>query len=98
MLKKSIIAGAAVAVLAIGTLGGMATEASAGGGYHHGGKGSYHHGKKGGHAGFYYKPYKPYYKPHRRYGCTPKYRVVRVWKPHRGWVRVRTYAGRVCWW
>ena len=73
-----------------------------GGGYHPGGNPGYHRGGNGGYA--YHQPqkhaypYHPRYRWNRGWGCTPQYRMVRVWKPHHGWVNVRTYVGRACWW
>ncbi|MCB1486025.1 MAG: hypothetical protein KDJ88_01055 [Bauldia sp.] len=94
MLRNSIVAGAATILLGAGMLAFADAPASAG--YVHGGW-SY---------GWYYGPRRPppppYFGPRRppppvqRQVCAPRYKVVRYWKPGRGWVVQRVRAGRVC--
>ncbi|WP_421725981.1 hypothetical protein [Bauldia sp.] len=101
MLKRTIIAGLGAILIGAGALAATSTTASAGG-YYGGGYVS-------GNGWFFgwghvprYKPYHPpkkrYYKPARKRVCTPKYRTVKAWKPHRGWVSRKVYAGQVCRW
>lgn len=105
MLKKTIIATAAAALLCTGSLAATTTSASAT---------SYGHGHVSGHGhargnGWFfgwghwprYQPFHPprwNYKPPKRQVCTPQYKTVRYWKPYRGWVSYKVYAGQVCRW
>jgi hypothetical protein len=99
MLKKIIAATAAAAFLCAGSLATTTTTASAT---------SYSRGHINGNGWFFswghwpqYQPYHPptwNHPPPRRQVCTPLYKTVRYWKPYRGWVSYRVYAGRVCRW
>lgn len=99
MLKKTIIATAAAALLCTGSLAATTTTAAAT---------SYGHGHIGGNGWFFgwghwprYQPFHPprrNYKPPKRQVCTPQFKTVRYWNPHRGWVSYKVYAGQVCRW
>lgn len=99
MLRKTIIAGAAAALLGAGALAATTTSASAsyyGNGYVGGNGWYFGWGNAPRHK--YQQPRRHHYKPARRQVCKPKYKTVRYWKPHYGWVSYRQYAGRVCYW
>lgn len=101
MLKKTIIAGAAAIMVGAGATALASTPASAG--YYNGG------GVWFGWSTPRYTPHPPprfyprspprkYRIPAKRQVCTPRLRTVRAWKPRRGWVTYRVYAGKVCRW
>ena len=99
MLRKTMIAGATTILLGAGALALGETPAAAG--YAYGGGWSYGwHGP--GYAPHY--PPRPHFAPRRpppaaqRRVCAPRYKAVRYWKPHRGWMIRRVYAGQVCTW
>jgi len=99
MLRKTIIASAAAALLCAGSLAATTTTASAT---------SYGHGHTSSNGWFFgwghwpgYQPFHPprwNHSPPKRQVCTPQYKTVRYWKPHHGWVSYRVYAGQVCHW
>lgn len=105
MLRKSMIAGAAAVLVGMGSLAATTTSATAGsytvgtyGGGYVSGNGWYFGWGQAPRYKRYQAPRKPHYKPARQRVCTPKFKTVRAWKPHRGWVHYKVYAGQVCRW
>ena len=97
MFKKTLIATAAAAFLATGSLALTTSTASAtyyGGGY--GGYGSsVYIGGNGWQFGWSHTPH--YVKPPVRKVCKNVYKKVKRWTPYYGWVWTVAYAGRKCW-
>ena len=98
MFKKTLIATAAAAFLATGSLALTTTTASAtyyGGGYGGGHGGSAYIGGNGWQFGWSHTP--RYVEPPVRKVCKNVYKKVKRWTPYYGWVWTVAYAGRKCW-
>lgn len=97
MFKKTLIATAAAAFLATGSLALTTTTASAT--YYGGGYGSYgssvHIGGNGWQFGWSHMP--RYVKPPMHKVCKNIYKKVKVWTPYYGWVWTAASVGKKCW-
>jgi len=106
MFTKTLIGGAAAALISLGTLAGTATTADAapynnGNGWNNGYNGynnspgySFGFGNDGLYFNFGVQP--KHAKPKLQKICTPTYTTKKVWRPHYGWVWQTVYAGQEC--